>query len=150
MTIVSIYFCLQDFWWIKNTFISFFLFRRLKWILLVFSSLHFVAMNLIRGNHYQLSIHFLLLRLFHNSISFQLEPNASASFGDLKITGLNSDEYILGIDEAGRGPVLGPMVYGMCCCKLSEAHKLKEFGFKGMKCDIYVFLSFNSFSKLTS
>ncbi|EDO37978.1 predicted protein [Nematostella vectensis] len=39
----------------------------------------------------------------------------------------------VGIDEAGRGPVLGPMVYGICYCPLSKAEELKTTGFADSK-----------------
>jgi ribonuclease HIII len=38
---------------------------------------------------------------------------------------------ILGVDEAGRGPVLGSMVYAVAYCTVSNKTRLKEIGFEG-------------------
>ncbi|CAG8595728.1 8782_t:CDS:2 [Paraglomus occultum] len=41
------------------------------------------------------------------------------------------EAHILGVDEAGRGPVLGPMVYGVCYCPLSKYKEVSTLGFVG-------------------
>lgn len=40
-------------------------------------------------------------------------------------------KYIMGVDEAGRGPVLGPMVYGVAFCPVEYKEQLDEMGFNG-------------------
>lgn len=42
-------------------------------------------------------------------------------------------ECILGVDEAGRGPVLGPMVYGVSYCSVEYADTIKSHGFMDSK-----------------
>ena len=39
----------------------------------------------------------------------------------------------LGIDEAGRGCVLGPLVFGACLVKADEERRLKQAGFRDSK-----------------
>jgi len=39
--------------------------------------------------------------------------------------------YILGVDEAGRGPVLGPLVYGIAYCPVAYKETLEGLGFNG-------------------
>ena len=40
---------------------------------------------------------------------------------------------VLGVDEAGRGPVLGPLVYGIAYCPLSYQDEMKQIGFADSK-----------------
>ncbi|CDS02127.1 hypothetical protein, partial [Sporisorium scitamineum] len=40
---------------------------------------------------------------------------------------------VLGVDEAGRGPVLGPLVYGIAYCPVSYQDGLKQIGFADSK-----------------
>jgi ribonuclease H2 subunit A len=42
-------------------------------------------------------------------------------------------EYMMGIDEAGRGPTLGPMVYGSAFCAVEDEERLKKMGFMDSK-----------------
>ncbi len=37
----------------------------------------------------------------------------------------------VGIDEAGRGPVLGPMVYSAAFCNIENKNSISKFGFAG-------------------
>lgn len=42
-------------------------------------------------------------------------------------------EYMMGIDEAGRGPTLGPMVYGSAFCAVEDEPRLRKMGFNDSK-----------------
>jgi ribonuclease HIII len=48
------------------------------------------------------------------------------------------EPWVLGVDEAGRGPCLGPMVYAVSYCPLSRHQEFKKLGFDGK--NIYSFL----------
>jgi ribonuclease H2 subunit A len=44
-----------------------------------------------------------------------------------------SEQVAIGIDEAGRGCVLGPLVYGMACWPLSFDVRAQTLGLKDSK-----------------
>ncbi len=44
-----------------------------------------------------------------------------------------AERYVAGIDEAGRGPVLGPMVYAVAWCPKTYEQDLKREGFTDSK-----------------
>lgn len=41
--------------------------------------------------------------------------------------------WIAGIDEAGRGPAIGPMVYGIAAFPKSEENNFKNYGINDSK-----------------
>ena len=55
------------------------------------------------------------------------ECSRPASTGSAKVP------CVLGVDEAGRGPVLGPLVYGIAYCPASYQDELKQIGFADSK-----------------
>ncbi|ODN94706.1 ribonuclease HII [Cryptococcus wingfieldii CBS 7118] len=59
--------------------------------------------------------------VFHSPLPDDFTPNGE------------QDGWLMGIDEAGRGPVLGPMVYAAAYCPLSFKPTLEEIGFDDSK-----------------
>eukprot|EP01132_Coremiostelium_polycephalum_P002773 gene2773-3447_t len=54
-------------------------------------------------------------------------------YQDVDSTVNKEEPFIMGIDEAGRGPVLGPLVYGICYAPLSQYNNIRKMGFNDSK-----------------
>ena len=52
--------------------------------------------------------------------------------------------YILGVDEAGRGPVLGPLVYGVAYCPAAWQEDLEQLGFAGKIMNVSISILFQA------
>ena len=51
----------------------------------------------------------------------------------LLVASREGTEFMMGIDEAGRGPTLGPMVYGSAFCAVEDEHRIRSMGFNDSK-----------------
>ena len=63
------------------------------------------------------------------SVDLSSPLSASYTYHSPRLTA--KGPYILGVDEAGRGPVLGPLVYGVAYCPASYQEDLDKLGFAG-------------------
>ncbi|XP_059689068.1 ribonuclease H2 subunit A [Gavia stellata] len=56
------------------------------------------------------------------------DPAGAGRFGSAVPPLCRHRPCALGVDEAGRGPVLGPMVYGICYCPVEKLEELEALG----------------------
>ncbi|XP_074786200.1 ribonuclease H2 subunit A isoform X3 [Athene noctua] len=56
------------------------------------------------------------------------DPAGAGRFGSAVPPLCRRRPCALGVDEAGRGPVLGPMVYGICYCPVEKLEELEALG----------------------
>ncbi|TFY70462.1 hypothetical protein EVG20_g2544 [Dentipellis fragilis] len=71
----------------------------------------------------------------HRTVPSIPDPSSplTASYTYHSPTPTAAGPYILGVDEAGRGPVLGPLVYGVAYCPAAYEDTLNELGFADSK-----------------
>ncbi|KAL8277699.1 hypothetical protein RQP46_009972 [Phenoliferia psychrophenolica] len=69
----------------------------------------------------------------YHSVDPISSPDASLDKGKGKELTAIPGDWMLGVDEAGRGPVLGPQVYGIAFCPVEYSEDLRALGFADSK-----------------
>lgn len=46
---------------------------------------------------------------------------------------ISNELFCLGIDEAGRGPVVGPMIFGAAFWPIKDDKEISSYGFDGIE-----------------